>query len=180
MVELADTVLEELQGRSETMTVHDLVRIVETYHPTDRPGVARETLSAYLDALAYETGDVDAELDARLTDSREWTPDDAIYEVGEDRISVFPPRWYEELGDTTDLTDYVEVIQDDVTETQGPMEEAVSDAGVPEQMLLRALAAIGGVERERAREQLATLRREGVIEESTDQHPSGTIRLARN
>ena len=51
MVELASTAFDELQSRSETMTVHDLVRIVETYHPTDGPGAARETLAAYLDAL---------------------------------------------------------------------------------------------------------------------------------
>lgn len=46
MVELADTALDELQGRAETLTVHDLVRIVETYHPTDQPGVARGTIDA--------------------------------------------------------------------------------------------------------------------------------------
>lgn len=178
MVELANTALDELQNRSETMTVHDLVRIVETYHPTDRPGVASETLVAYLDALKYDSEEVGAEIDARLTDASGWQPNDAIYDLGEDRISVFPPAWHEQLGDTTDLTEYVKVIRSDVDETQGPMEEAVTEAGVPEQFLFRVMRAIGGVEREQAREQLTTLRKEGVIEESTDQHPSGTVRLA--
>lgn len=178
MVKLADTALDELQSRSETMTVHDLVRIVETYHSADRPGVAHETLEAYLDALEYDSEEVSTEIDTRLTDASEWQSDDAIYDLGEDRISVFPPAWHEKLGDTTDLTEYVKVIRSDVDETQGTMEEAVTETGVPEQFLLRVMGAIGGVEREQAREQLATLRREGVVEESADQHPSGTVRLA--
>lgn len=178
MVELADTALEELQGRSETLTLHDLVRIVETYHPSDRPGVARETLDAYLDALDYDVGEVQAELDAQVTDAREWAETDAIYDVGAGRLSIFPASWHEQLGGTTDLTEYVELIQDDIDESYGETGEAVSEAGVPEQLLFRAMAAIAGVDREDAREQLSTLRRQGVLEETTDQHPAGTVRLA--
>ena len=178
MVELDERALDELQGRSETMTPRDLIRIVETYHFTDEPGVARETLDAYLDALDYDTDEVDTHLDSRTTDAREWAESDAIYDVGAGRLSAYPASWHEKLGDTTDLTDYVEVIQNDVDETYGQVEEAVSEAGVPEQLLFRVMGAIAGVEREDAREQLATLRRQGVLEETTDQHPAGTVRLA--
>lgn len=72
----------------------------------------------------------------------------------------------------------MKVIRSEVHETQGQMEEAVTEAGVPEQLLFRAMGAIGNVGWDEAHEQLATLRREGVIEQSTNQHPSGTVRLA--
>lgn len=178
MVELSEVALEELRSRSETLRLHDLVRIAETYHPDDHAGISRETLDAYLEALDYESEEVEGEVDSRLTDAGEWEPDDAIYDLGDGRISVFPPRWHEQLADTTDLTEYVRVIHDDVDVTQGPTEEAVQESGVPEELLFRASAAIVGLDRREAREQLKDLRKRGVLEESTDQHPQGTVRLA--
>jgi hypothetical protein len=178
MVDLDDTVLEQARSRSETLTLDDLVRFAETYHPDDRPGISRDVFDVYRQALGYDSEEVTAELDERRTDTREWVGNDVIYDLGDDRISTFPLAWHEKLGDTTDLTEYVEVIQTDVEENRGQTEERVGEAGVSEQLLFEVMAAIGGVEREEAREQLAALRREGVVEESTDQHPAGTVRLS--
>lgn len=60
--------------------------------------------------------------------------------------------------------------------TQGPTGEAVQESGVPEELLLRAAAAMAGLDRREAREQLKDLRKRGIVEESTDQHPQGTVR----
>ena len=178
MVELADDALEEIRSRTETLTLRDLVRLVETYHLDDRAGVDRETLDAYLVALEYDPDEIGAELDERLTDSVDWEQDGALYDLGDERISAFPSTWHETLGGTTDLTEYVRLIQEDVTETQGTTEEAVQESGVPEELLLRVAAAMADMDRQEAREQLKDLRKRGVVEESTDQHPQGTVRLA--
>lgn len=178
MVELDENALDEARSRSETLTLEQLVEIVETYHRDGQPGVDRDVLDAYLEALAYEATDVGAEIDNHLTNSDDWTPDQALYDLGDDRISVFPPDWHDRLRHTDDITEYVRAIQDDVTETEGREEDGVTETGVPEQLLFRAAAAIGGRDREATREEVVRLRREGVLEETADQHPSGTVRLA--
>lgn len=177
MGELHDDALEEARSRSETLDLWELFEILETHRVDGGGGVSRETIEAYAEALDYDPERVDQALDERLTDSHEWTEGEVIYRLGEDRFSIYPPQWHEELSDTTDLTRHVALISSSVTATEGDESEAVTGAGVPERKVIRVACAISGMDWDAARETLEELRKEGELEEHADQHPDAGVYL---
>ena len=177
MVETRQEVVDELEKHQETMRLHDFVRIVEEHHAEARPGVEWDLLAAYADAVYFDV-DVSA-IDDRVIHSRSWTEGDHFYEVGEGRISAYPPDWHEALGGIGDLKRVIEVIQTETTEPEGDMQEAVTDKrGVPEEKVFRVAEVVAGIDRDAAREELKRLRQDGEIEEFASQHRNPTIRLA--
>jgi hypothetical protein len=177
MVETRQEVVDELEKHQETMQPADFVRVVEHHQPTDVRGVDPATLAAYADAVYFDV-DVSA-IDERVTDSESWAEGDHFYEVGDGRISAYPPDWHEALGGIDDLKRVIEVIQTETTEPEGEMGEAVTEErGVPEEKVLRVAEVVAGIDRETARKELKRLRQNGEIEEFASQHRNPTIRLA--
>jgi hypothetical protein len=176
MVETRQQVVDELEKHQETMQLADFVRIVEQHQPTDVTGVDSETLAAYADAVYFDV-DVSA-IDERVTDSESWAEGDHFYEVGDGRISAYPPDWHAALGGIEDLKRVIEVIQTETTEPEGDDREAVTERGVPEEKVLRVAEVVAGIDGETAREELKRLRQNGEIEEFASQHRNPTIRLA--
>ena len=177
MGELDDDALEEARSRSDTLELWDLFEILETHRVDGGRGVSLETVEAYADALNYDLDAIHRRLDDQSTDSQEWESGGAIHRLGEDRFSVFPPRWHEELGDTTDLTRHVALIHSSVTATEGEQSEAVTEAGVPERKVVQVARGVSGMDRDAARGKLEDLRKRGDLEASTDQHPDSAIRV---
>lgn len=177
MGELRDDVLDEARSRSETLTLPGLIMILETHGVDGGRGVSRETIESYAAELNYDPDTVIEEVEDRLTDAEQWTEGDVLYRLGDDRVSNYPPNWHERLGDTTDLTEHVELMMEDVTEPEGDRRTAVTEAGVPEQELLRVAGAVSGMDRETARGKLQDMRKKGYLEEGVDQHPTPRVRL---
>ncbi|WP_227354001.1 hypothetical protein [Haladaptatus salinisoli] len=170
--------VDELDSRVETLTLDDAVRLVETNHPNGGPGVEREVFESYLDATEYGEDAFTSSLEESLTDADSWQGGGRVYDLGGGRVSAYPRRWHDELGDTTDLREYLRVIGDDAQGSTGSERAAVTEDGVAEGMLLDAAAAIGGVDHEDTRDRLKTLRDEGEIEANPSQHPNPWLRLA--
>lgn len=175
MVETREQVVEELDSHSETMRLRDFVRIIERHEPTEKQGVDRETLAAYAEEVYFDV-DLSA-IDDRVADRGDWEAGDHFYEIGDDRISVYPPDWHETLEEKEDLKEVIRVIQDETTEPEGQMQEAVTEDGVPEQKVLRVAETVAGIDRDTARDQLKQLRKNDEIEEFASQHRNPTIRL---
>lgn len=177
MVNLRDDVLDEARSRSETLDLRELLEILETNRVDGGQGVSRETIDAYADALNYDPERVDEALAERVADAHEWTPHDDVYRLGPGRFSIYPPRWHEELADTTDLTRHVARINSTVTDTEGEQSQSVTAAGAPERKVLRVARAISGMDRETARGKLKDLRKKGDLESPNDQHRDSNYRL---
>ncbi|WP_458205254.1 hypothetical protein [Haladaptatus sp. NG-SE-30] len=170
--------VDELESRIRTLTLADAVRLVETHH-TDQPtGVERGVMSSYLDAIAYGTDAFPTSFEDALTDARSWQGDGHIYELGDGRVSAYPPRWHDHLDDTTDLREYLRVLGAAVGTTKGDENETIVHDGVQEKMLLNVAAAIGGVETEHARNRLKELRDEGELKAYPSQHPNPWLQLS--
>ena len=169
--------VEQLEKHQETLRLDDFVRIVELHHRDEGPGVARDLLADYAEAAYF---DVDLEaLDDRVTDSDAWEEGEKLYDLGDGRISTYPPDWHEALGDTSDLKHVIEVIQNEVTEPEGDQLEAVTEErGVPEEKILRVAEVVAGIDRGSTREELKRLRKNDEIEEFASQHRDPTIRLS--
>lgn len=177
MGETRQDVVDELEAQQETMRPHDFVRIVEQHHAGAEPGVARDLLADYADAVYFDV-DVSA-MDAEVTDSDSWTEGEHLYEVGDGLLSVYPPDWHDALGGTDDLRHVIEVIQTETTEPEGDVQEAVTEEkGVPEEKVLRVAETVAGIDRETTREKLKELRQNDEIEEFASQHRNPTIRLS--
>jgi hypothetical protein len=176
MAETREQVVEQLEKHQETMRLDDFVRFIEIDHPTDGPGVSRETLADYAEAVYFDV-DLSA-VDERLVDSDEWVEGNHLYEVGSGRISVYPPDWHDTLSGVGDIRNVLEVMQTEVTEPEGDAREAVTEErGVPEEKLLRVGKAIAGIDRDAAREEVKRLRKNDEIEEFASQHRNPAIRL---
>lgn len=178
MVELQEEILDEARSRSKTLLLNDLIELLETHRADEGQGLKRETFRAYAEELDYDMEKIDAEVDNRLTDEHEWTEGDAIYRLGEDRISVYPPDWHDRLEGVTDVREYIKVIRGDVTEPEGEREEAVTSAGVPRQKIYRVAGAVVGMDMEETREQLEQRAKRGELVEHTDQHQSSRFEIA--
>jgi hypothetical protein len=180
MVETRQAVVDQLEANQETMRLNDFVRIVEEHHAGrdagGQVGVERDLLGAYADAVYFE---VDASaIDEHATESGSWVDGDHFYEVGDGRLSVYPPDWHDALGGIDDLKHVIEVIQTETTDPEGDAQEAVTErSGVPEEKVLRVAETVAGIDREAAREKLKQLRHDDEIEEFASQHRNPTIRL---
>jgi hypothetical protein len=183
--DLSERVLEEAADRGETLLVEDLVLLSERFDrgTEGTAGVAVERLEAYAEELSKSGRLVDPDgvresIDDRAVESDSWKDPDAIYHVGDDRVSVYPPTWYEAFGGETDLVRMIEAISDDVGDTSEAFERGGAGGGVPQQILTEAAAAVGGLSRQEARGELDRLGDEGKIVETASQHPHAAVRLA--
>ncbi|WP_135825721.1 hypothetical protein [Halorussus ruber] len=176
MVDLKDEVLTQLEKHEETMRLDEFVRRVEIYHRDDGPGVERELLDAYAEAVYFEVDT--AAIDDRLTDSDSWESGEHLYELADGRISDYPPDWHERLGDGADVRDVVEVLQNEVEEAEGDQREAVTDErGVPRPKVAWVGEAVAGIDPETTRDRLAELEENDEIETFASQNRDPTVRL---
>ena len=175
MAELREEVVTQLEKHQETLRFDEFVRLIETHHRTDGPGVDRETIAAYADAVYFDV-DMSA-LDDRLTDSEQWEAGGHLYEIGEGRISNYPREWHDTLGGTEDVKDIIETIQTDVTEPEGVMQEAVTEEGVPEQKVIRVAKAVADLDEETVRDEIKHLRQNDEIEEFASQGRNPRIQV---
>ncbi|WP_435177663.1 hypothetical protein [Halorussus sp. AFM4] len=177
MTDVREEVVEELDSHSETLTLKEFVQFIEKYHRDEGQGVSRDLLAAYADAVYFDV-DLDA-VDQRLTDSDEWEEGERFYDLGGDRLSVYPPDWHEALADTDDIRDVIEVIQTEVTESEGDQREAVTEErGVPQPKIVSVAEVVAGLDREATRDRIKELRDAGEIEEFASQHRDPTVRLS--
>jgi len=105
--ELSEAVLDEAASRGETLTIHDLLRLIERFDTGG--GVPDDRLDSYVSALGagkFDESSLDEGLDRRLVDADEWQTETAVYHV-DGGISAFPPRWHDGLAREGDLTRYV-------------------------------------------------------------------------
>lgn len=184
MVEVDERVLAEAIQRSQNLLIEELVKLIERYHSHEQPGVSQETLEAYAQALEEEPNyEFDTEtflstVDERLTDTKTWYRDDALYEIDATRVSVYPPRWHEELGGSTDLRAYVQFLLDGDSGFQSDTASGGAGRGVPEQVLLDIVSVVGRVDRDTVKARLEDLRDNGELVQDADQHPDARVRLA--
>ncbi|WP_134672154.1 hypothetical protein [Halorussus marinus] len=177
MSEVREGVVEELDEHSETMTLREFVQTVERRHPSDRRGIDPDLLAAYAEAVYFDV-DLGA-LDDRVTDSESWSEGERFYEVGDGRISAYPPDWHDAMDGIDDIRDVVELIQTEVADAEGDMWGAVTEErGVPESKVLAVGETVANIDREAARERIKELRQNGEIEEFASQHRNPTIRLS--
>ncbi|SFF90676.1 hypothetical protein SAMN04488063_0740 [Halopelagius inordinatus] len=183
--DLSDTVLDEIAGHRETILVGDIVVLAEQYDEAyaRETGVPADRLVAYVEELARNGYSLDPDgvregLDRKAVDSRSFAGTDALYWVGEDRVSAFPARWHEELDGETDLVRYVEVMLDDIDDSESAFDHGGAGSGIPVPDLVNAVNAMTDLSREQISSEINRLRDEGVFEEDTDQHPDARVRLA--
>lgn len=173
-------VIDEVTHRSRTLSVPELVALIERHH-TEFQGVDRETLVAYGEALADEPDFAfDAEefieaLDENLVDTETWAGDDALYDLGDDRISAYPREWHERLGGETDVREYVRYLKSDESGFEG--NDPYDDAGIEESTLLDVVPIVGRTDRDAVKAQIEDRRAAGEITEGPDQHPDARVRL---
>ncbi|WP_276301238.1 hypothetical protein [Halorussus lipolyticus] len=176
MTDPRDEVVTQLEKHEETLRLHEFVRLVEIHHRDEGPGVERELLEAYADAVSF---DVDSSaIDDRLTDSERWELGHRLYELDSERISNYPPDWHDRLVGTDDVREIIEVIQSEVTEPEGDEREAVTDErGVPQPKVVRVGQAIADIDPDTTRERINQMRDDDDVEEFATQHRDPTIRL---
>ena len=184
-MERSESLLREAGNRSEYLRPRDLVALAERHAEGTAagtaPGVPHEWLLAHVEALDEESH-VDAEsfrssLSEMTTDAETWVDDRAVYEIGEDRLSAYPPAWYEALAGMTSLPEVVRYLLDE--SDYRPVDAGAGD-GVPEADLLDIAAAVGGFTREAAKAALEECRDDGRLVEDADQHPKANVYLPRS
>ncbi|RDI71295.1 hypothetical protein [Halopelagius longus] len=182
--DLSETVLDEVAGHRETVLVGDIVVLVEQYDEAyaDERGVPVDRLVAYVENLARNGYDFDPDgvregLDGKAVDSDTFAGTDAVYWVGEDRVSAFPPRWHDELDGETDVVRYVEVMLADIDDSESAFDHGGAGSGIPVPDLVNAVNAMSDMTREQVSSEINRLHDEGVFEEDTEQHPEARVRL---
>ncbi|WP_254537104.1 hypothetical protein [Halomarina litorea] len=173
MTELRDDVLDEAGQRSKYLTARELLSLVERHHPHEGAGVDRETFEAYAegvaDRTARSTDEFTGPLSDGLTTSDRWGGGEAVYDLGDDRISVYPRHWHETLGGVTDPREHLQFLLGEVDDY---------GKSVPESTLLHLVTVVGGVGYDEAKATLETLREEGAVVEDADQHPDANVYLS--
>ena len=175
--DLSNAVLDEAASRGETLTIHDLLRLIERFDTGG--GVAEERLDSYLSGLGEGKFDESAlreGLDRRLVDSDGWEGESAVYDV-DDGISAFPPRWHEELDGEGDLTQYVATMTAAVDGGSEGFAHGGRGGGVPEKLLLDTAVVFGGCTYKEAMDEVDRLRDADLLTAGADQHPNARIRL---
>lgn len=188
MVDTNQQVIEEARQRGETLTSRELLLLIEQYHRPRGPGVDRELLEAYDaevardDVIPYQEGQLLETVERHLGDDESWVDEETYYPVGDGRVSAFPAAWHEELGDTTDLRAYVDVIGNAMggSDTDSDSQRGGMGTGVPEGLLLEAARAVGGLDRETAKSRLEERRDAGELVQDADQHPDARVHLSED
>lgn len=176
-MELDDAVLEEAGNRGDQLLAGKLVTLAEKHHDTG-PGVPRSLVEAYVDELDEDSVDAEGlrdDLAAHLADGREAPNEAAVYDVGDGRVSGYPPAWHERLEPEDSLAEYVAVM----TKTAESPKSAAS-RGVAKDDLLEAAEVLSDRSREDARVELRDLRGDGVLVADADQHPRAGVSLAED
>jgi hypothetical protein len=182
MSDLEETVLDAAAREGEALTTETFVELAERAH-ADEQGVDRTRLRTYANR-AGERRDVRfdreafrAELDERVTDEEIWVGREAIYDVGEGRLSRYPAEWHAELGGTSDVAAYLEYLTG--TEADFVSDPSGVDAGprIPQSELLDVIALVGRTSREAARSAVAEARNAGDVVQDADQHPNAGVYL---
>ena len=168
----------ELSHHDDYFTARELVQYLERHHPVEGPGVPRDLVEAYADELEYDRERFDTSFEDRLTDARSWQPGDRLYRVGEN-VSIYPPAWHERLADTTDLSEYVDVMLESVRAPDG-VEVERADLGVSQDDLLTAVEIIAELDRGEARKRLRNQRLEGSLVLYAFQNPEELVRLPKD
>lgn len=188
MVDTNQQVIEEARQRGDTLTSRELLLLIEQYHRPGGPGVGRELLEAYDaevardDVIPYQEGQLLETVERHLGDDESWVDEETYYPVGDDRVSTFPAAWHDELGDTTDLRAYVDVIGNAIggSDTDSDSQRGRMGTGVPEGLLLEAARAVGGLDPETAKSRLEERRDAGELVEDADQHPNARVHLSED
>ena len=183
MADADEDVVSGIAQRGRNLLADEVIGLIERRDTTEDPGVPRETLDAYADALAERPNfDVDPEqfsgaIDERLTDAENWAGTDTLYDL-DGRISAYPPAWHEELGGSTDVEAYLTLVEEASTDSGEESLDTGTGEGVSEEWLLDAVTTVGRVKRDEAKEALEAARSEGQIDEGPDQHPGAGVRIA--
>ena len=185
VTEINERIVAEADDRGESLLVDEFLTLIEQYHSHDRPGIAWETLEAYTEAMGGtdygHSHDMEGVLDAvdeRLTDGEYRT--DAFYRVGDDRVSVYPESWHDELGGETDLREYVRFLTNRDLDDENGAELGANGGGVPEQLLLEVAGIVGRTDPDTVKSRLEDLRERHELVEGADQHPNARVRLPEN
>ena len=175
--ELSDAVLDETASRGETLTIHDLLRLIERFDTG--PGVPDDRLDSYLRVLGegkFNESALRDGLETRLVDATEWESETAVYPV-DGGVSAFPPRWHDDLAREGDLTRYVATMTAAVDGGSEGYAHGGHGSGVPEKLLLDTAVVFGGYSYKEAMDAVDRLRDEDLLTAGADQHPNARIRL---
>lgn len=175
MASVDSDLVERLAHHDDYLTARELVQYLERHHPVEGPGVPRGLVEAYAEELDYDRDRLLGSLDDRLTDARTWQSGERLYGVG-DNVSIYPPAWHERLADTTDLSNYVEVMLESVRAPEG-VEVDRDRLGIKQDDLLTAVEVIGDVDRSAARDLLRSQRLDGSLVLYAFQNPEEIVRL---
>lgn len=181
MTEVRDAVIDEVTHRSRNLSTPESVELIERHHRNELPGIDRGTLAAYAEALAdepnfeFDPDEFETRVDERLVGGETWVDDEALYDLGNDRISAYPRAWHDRLGGETDVREYVAYLQSDAS---GFAEsDPYDEQGVPESTLLDVVPVVGRTDRDAVKAQIEDRRAAGEISQGADQHPNVRVRL---
>jgi hypothetical protein len=183
MVEIEEQAIEEIQHGGDSLLFGDQLLLIERHHPHSQPGISREVIDKYVEALAanpnyqFNSDSFHRKLDSRITDTEAWVGGNRIYELESGRISRYPRGWHDQLNGETDIRRYIVFLQDEAPEFKKDIGFGGAGRGIPEQPLLDVVAVIGRIDRDDVKDTLEDLRRQGVIAEDADQHPNAGVYL---
>lgn len=175
--DLSDAVLDEAASSGETLTIHNLLRLIERFDTG--PGVPDNRLDRYLTALGnsrFNESVLREGLDKRLVDAEAWQTDTSVYRLN-GGVSAFPPQWHGDLTGETDLTRYVATMTSAVDGGSEEYAQGSHGDGVPENLLLDTAVIFGGYTYAEAMAEVDRLREEDLLDAGADQHPNARLRL---
>ncbi len=183
MVEVDGAVIEEAVHEGESMTMRDLIELIERSHD-EQAGIDRATLAAYAEELAAQRDYAfDAEgflsaVDEKRTDTETWVGLDRLYDLGDGQVSLYPARWHEELGGSTDVAAYLRYVTEEAPQFIEDEGRGGASFGIPEDTLMGIIATVGRVDRQQAQAAIEAAREDGEVVEDVDQHPQAGVYLA--
>ena len=178
MARLDDDVISELENHWRRLLVDDFLEILERHHhDADRPGVPRDLVEEYFDSLEardeFDVGPMREQFEENLSAEQSFVDENAVYEVGDGRVSASPAEWHEAVDEDGSLADLVGAMTASTDDTAG----SAAAKGVPEDGLLDTASAIRGTTRDEERGRLKNLASEGVLVMEADQHPRSGVSL---
>jgi hypothetical protein len=184
MAEVNDAIVEEILQDSQNLLLREVVTLIEREHPdaATTPGITREALTAYAQEFGEDTAfragpeEFRASINDRLTDSETWVDNDVLYELNDDRVSVYPSRWHDAFDSDADIPSFLEFLQDEANIDDDFNRGGAGD-GMPEGKLIEIVSVVGRTDPETVKTRIEALRDEGVLVEDADQHPNARVQL---